>query len=100
MKKLLTPLALAVAHGGASGAQALEGDAKAGQQAATLCSSCHQPDGSGMNIAAGQSWPRLAGLDADYLYKQLQDFKNGSRQSPIMMPFVNSLSDQQDRKSV
>ncbi len=97
MKKLLTPLALAVALGGASVAQALEGDAKAGQQAATLCTSCHQSDGSGMNIAAGQSWPRLAGLDADYLYKQLLDFKSGSRQSPLMMPFVNSLSDQQMR---
>lgn len=97
MKKLLTPLALAVALGGASVAQALEGDPKAGQQAAAVCSSCHQPDGSGMNIAAGQSWPRLAGLDAAYLYKQLQDIKNGSRQSPVMMPFVNTLNDQQMR---
>ena len=97
MKKLLTPLAIAVALGAASAAQALEGDAKAGQQAAAVCTSCHQPDGGGMNIAGGQSWPRLAGLDADYLHKQLKDIKAGTRQSPVMMPFVSMLSDQQMR---
>ena len=97
MKKLMTPLTLAVALSAATGAHALEGDAKAGQQAAAVCTSCHQADGSGMNIAGGQSWPRLAGLDADYLYKQLKDVKAGTRQSPVMMPFTNMLNDQQMR---
>ncbi|WP_321553285.1 c-type cytochrome [Denitrificimonas halotolerans] len=77
-------------------AHALEGDAKAGEQAAAVCVACHQPDGSGMNVPGGESWPALAGLDADYLYKQLQDMKaGGKRQSPSMMPFASMLNEQQ-----
>ncbi len=31
-------------------AHALEGDAKAGEQAAAMCVACHQANGGGMNI--------------------------------------------------
>lgn len=79
----------------ASTAQALEGDAQAGAASAAVCAACHQIDGSGMNNAVGESWPRLAGLNAEYMYKQLQDMKAGTRQSPTMMPFVTMLNDQQ-----
>lgn len=78
-----------------SAAQAVEGDAKAGAEAAAVCTACHQADGSGMNIPGGESWPRLAGLDAGYLHKQLEDFKTGSRQNATMVPFVNMLNEQQ-----
>ena len=54
-------------------AHALEGDAKAGEQAAAMCVACHQANGGGMNIPGGESWPSIAGLNADYLYKQLKD---------------------------
>ena len=37
----------------------------------------------------------IAGLNADYLYKQMKDVKDGSRNSPTTMPFVNMLNDQQ-----
>ena len=50
-------------------AYALEGDATAGQQAAAVCAACHQPNGAGMNIQGGESWPKLAALDATYLHK-------------------------------
>lgn len=76
-------------------AHGLEGDAKAGEQTAAVCVACHQPDGSGMNIPGGESWPSLAGIDANYLYKQLSDIKAGTRQSPSMMPFASMLSEQQ-----
>lgn len=76
-------------------AHGLEGDAKAGEQAAAVCVACHQTDGSGMNVPGGESWPALAGLNAEYLYKQLVDVKAGTRQSPSMVPFVNMLDDQQ-----
>lgn len=76
-------------------AYALDGDAKAGEQAAAMCSACHQADGSGMNIPSGESWPSLAGINADYLYKQLVDVKADTRHSPTMMPFLNMLNDQQ-----
>lgn len=78
-------------------AYALEGDAKAGEQAAVTCVACHQADGSGMNIPTGESWPSLGGIDADYLFKQLVDIKAGTRNSPSMMPFANMLNEQQSK---
>lgn len=74
---------------------ALDGDAKRGATAAVICTACHQADGSGMNIPGGESWPRLAGLDANYLYKQLLDFKQGVRISASMAPFAAMLTEQQ-----
>ncbi|MDO6824426.1 cytochrome c [Marinobacter sp. 1_MG-2023] len=76
-------------------AHAVEGDPVAGKQAVAVCQSCHQPDGSGMNIPGGESWPKLAGLNAGYLYKQLLDIKEGTRKSPTMNPFVDMLNEQQ-----
>jgi thiosulfate dehydrogenase len=43
------------------------------------CMACHGPDGAGM-AAAG--YPRIAGLDAAYLAKQLRDFRDGKRRDP------------------
>jgi len=79
----------------AAGAVAQEGDAERGQAAAASCSACHQADGSGMNLPDGESWPRLAGLDADYIAKQLHDFKAGRRENATMATFANMLNDQQ-----
>lgn len=76
-------------------AVAVEGDAERGQAAAATCVACHQADGSGMNIAGGESWPRLAGMDANYIAKQLHDFKEGRRHSASMLPFANMLDEQQ-----
>jgi len=79
----------------ASAAFAQEGDAERGQAAAATCTACHQANGAGMNIPGGESWPRLAGLDAGYIAKQLHDFKAGRRQNASMMPFASMLSDEQ-----
>lgn len=76
-------------------AHALDGDAKAGEQSAAMCVACHQTDGAGMNIPGGESWPSLSGLNAEYLYQQMKSFKDGSRQSATMLPFVSMLNDQQ-----
>lgn len=65
-----------------------------------VCVACHQSNGAGMHIQDGQSWPRLAGMDADYLYKQLQDIKAGTRNSPVMTPFIALMNDQQMRDVV
>lgn len=91
----LSKLAVALGFAVSAAAYAAEGDAKAGAEAAAICTACHQADGSGMNIPGGESWPRLNGLDADYLHKQLQDIKSGTRTSPTMLPFANMLSEQQ-----
>lgn len=66
-----------------------------GKAAAMTCVACHQADGSGMNIPGGESWPRLSGLDRDYLVAQVQAFKAGTRQSASMLPFANMLNDEQ-----
>ncbi|AUY36826.1 cytochrome c4 [Pseudomonas soli] len=58
--------------------------------AAMACLGCHGPDGKGI-AAAG--FPRLAGLPAGYLSKQLQDFRSGSRKQAVMEPLAKALDD-------
>lgn len=89
---ILAAIGLATTAGIASAA--VSGDPQNGKEVANLCVACHQADGSGKHIEGGESWPRLAGLNATYLAKQLHDIKDGSRTSPTMMPFVNMLDDQ------
>lgn len=89
----LTALALSLSF--SLPAWALDGDANRGQVAAAVCTACHQADGSGMNMPGGESWPRLSGLDAQYIYKQMQDFQEGKRKNATMLPFANMLNDQQ-----
>ena len=57
---------------------------------AAPCLTCHGPDGAGV-AAAG--YPRIAGLDADQMIRQLQNFRDGSRDNPIMKPMAAALSD-------
>ena len=72
-----------------------EGNIERGKQAAAVCAACHQADGSGMEIPNGESWPRLAGLPAEYIAKQLLDCKEGWRTNTTMLPFANMLDEQQ-----
>ncbi|MFT0869897.1 c-type cytochrome [Pseudomonas sp. CAM1A] len=58
--------------------------------AAMACLGCHGADGKGI-AAAG--FPRLAGLPAGYLSKQLQDFRSGSRKQAVMEPLAKALDD-------
>ncbi|MGH8686343.1 MAG: c-type cytochrome [Burkholderiales bacterium] len=82
-----------------SAAQALaQGDAKpdlakGGQIAKQVCSACHAADGNSVAPAN----PKLAGQFADYLRKQLGDFKaqgskKAARDNAIMAGMVASLS--------
>lgn len=57
--------------------------------AAMACATCHGAEGEGM-AAAG--FPRLAGLSANYMRKQLADFASGARANPIMQPIAAALS--------
>lgn len=89
----LAALGLLAAAGFAQAAP--EGSAERGAEVANLCMACHKADGSGQHIEGGESWPRLAGLNATYFAKQLHDIKAGTRVNATMMPFVNMLDDQQ-----
>lgn len=57
---------------------------------AAPCMACHGADGAGQQAAGN---PRLAGLDAAYLRKQLDDFAAGTRNSPVMGATANALGD-------
>ena len=82
---------LALAQAGLSHADAQAGAviAKNGTTGIAACMQCHGTNGVG-NAAAG--FPRLAGQNADYLAKQLADFKAKLRTSPLMGPIANALS--------
>ena len=56
---------------------------------AVACVTCHGADGSG-NGPAG--WPRLAGMNADYLAKQLEDLASETRENATMYPIASGLS--------
>ncbi|MDX1488160.1 MAG: c-type cytochrome [Acidiferrobacterales bacterium] len=53
------------------------------------CTGCHGADGLGVG-----TFPALAGKDADYLAKQLRDYKSGARPNPMMATIAKSLSEQ------
>src|SRR5687768_12880268 len=55
----------------------------------SVCASCHGADGNSGTPAN----PKLAQQHPDYLAKQLAEFKNGKRPSPIMQPFAAQLTD-------
>lgn len=65
------------------------GDAAAGQTKAAACGACHGTDG---NSAPG--FPRLAGQNARYIFKQLSDFKAGRRVNATMQGMAAPLSAQ------
>lgn len=52
--------------------------------AAQVCLSCHGAQGQGIDVAG----PKLAGLSAAYMVKQIKLFQSGSRQSPMMQPMA------------
>lgn len=61
---------------------------------ASACARCHGANGAG-NAAAG--FPRLAGIDAAYLTKQLDDFASGQRENPVMQAIARALTPDQRR---
>lgn len=91
MKYIMALVALA-AFTALSPAQAQEsakGDpAKAQQLATSTCAACHAADGN--SIAPAN--PKLAGQHAEYITKQLMDFKSGERKSAVMSGMVAALT--------
>lgn len=56
------------------------------------CMTCHGADGGGM---AQTAYPRIAGLNAEYMARQLQDFRAGKRSNPVMTPMAVNLTDEE-----
>ncbi len=66
------------------------GDIDAGKAKAATCAACHGVNGK----ASLPEQPNLAAQGEKYLIKQLQDFKSGARNNPVMMPMAANLSEQ------
>ncbi len=60
--------------------------AKAQQLVTSVCAACHGADGNSTSPAN----PNLAGQHAEYITKQLTDFKSGARKSAIMQGIVSA----------
>jgi cytochrome c553 len=63
--------------------------------AQNACFRCHGLDGRGDGVSA----PRLAGLDAGYLHKQMRDYAAGLRRDETMMSIAKWLTDE-DQQAV
>jgi len=63
---------------------------ESGQAKSGVCAACHGVDGNSVN----PEWPSLAGQNASYIVAQLQHFKDGDRQNPLMSPQAAALNPQ------
>lgn len=61
---------------------------RAAQISGERCSICHGKEGE----SASPIYPRLAGQNAEYIARQLADFKSGKRTSETMKPQVQDLT--------
>jgi cytochrome c553 len=65
---------------------------KAKLTAETLCFACHMADGNGISQVPTQ--PKLAGQHADYLFKQMKEFKSWESKPPVRQnPSMNAMID-------
>jgi cytochrome c553 len=64
--------------------------AQAQQIVTNVCAACHAADGN----SASPVNPVLAGQHADYIAKQLANFKSGERKNPVMVGIAATLSPQ------
>lgn len=95
MKRSAAALALAMGLtgvGNAPAGPAAKGDlAKAQDIVAKVCVGCHGMDGNGTE-PTNPEFPRLAGIQAEYLAKQMREFQSGKRKSDVMAAIAASLS--------
>lgn len=90
MKKSLMAVAVSFALLNMSGIAQAAGDISTGKGLSGFCASCHGADGNSMMPL----FPKLAAQNEGYLVKQLQAFKDGSRNDATMNSMVAGLSGQ------
>ena len=66
-----------------------EGNSAAGKEKSASCAGCHGEDGNSLM----PTFPKLAQQHTSYLIKQLQAFKNGSRNDPVMSGMAMAVND-------
>lgn len=93
---LVAPLAQALEPAGLAQSIAKADSAKGQQIASGICAACHGADGN--SVIPGN--PKLAGQSAEYLYKQLKNFKSAERNNAVMGGMVLTLSSDEDMRNV
>jgi len=86
IKKLLV-LSISFALAAVSTTTLAEGNSAIGKTKAASCAGCHGEDGNSMV----STFPKLAGQHEGYIVKQLEAFKDGSRNAPMMAPLAMGL---------
>lgn len=61
-----------------------------GKRVARMCVGCHGPEG----IARVSSYPSIAGLPQEYIEEQLNAYRSGERDNPMMGSVARNLSDE------
>lgn len=90
MMKFRSMFVLSVLCGANLSALAQEpGSVEEGQAKSATCVACHGATGNSPN----PEWPNIAGQHSQYIFKQLQAFKAGERQNPLMSPIAAQLSE-------
>jgi len=69
-----------------------QGDPVAGKEKSVMCQGCHGEDGN----STSADYPKLAGQYAGYILKQVNDFKSGVREDPVMSAMAETVSEEQD----
>lgn len=91
-----TAIAALFLMGAATSAQAIDGDPEAGKEKSSTCVACHQEDGNSKD----SQYPKIAGQHADYLFKQLKEFKAQETRSNSQMTGMVADLDEQDMKDL
>lgn len=96
MNKLLTTIfALAVASvTAAASAQAVTGNAKAGESKIAMCIGCHGIKGYQASFPEIHKVPMISGQSAPFIIASLNAYKKGERRHPTMRGIAESLSEQ------
>jgi len=93
MKKGLLVVSISFVLLNMSGMAQAKGDIDTGKVKSTSCAGCHGDDGN----SAMPLFPKLADQNEEYLVKQLQAFKDGTRIDATMSAMVAGLSEQDMR---
>jgi len=73
----------------ATGHVLADGDVGAGEGKAATCVGCHGADGKGVDVN-----PAIAGMDAELFKTNMQAYKSGEKEDPMMAMFVQTLTDE------
>lgn len=95
IKTWTTALAVVVASvTGVAHAQAVKGDAKAGEGKIAMCIGCHGIQGYQASFPEVYKVPMIGGQNEAYIVSALNAYKKGERKHPTMRGIADSLSEQ------